>query len=541
VQNAVLYFIGTQLKTKTMIIWIRNASAFSVRSAFLSVLLCMLMQSVFSSSALLAQSFPSYRAFRDSLSRIEMIADATERGTTLNAFFNVMQSAGKIPFALRDSAAFLYRGAASSVRWNGDMNGWSNTTAGWNGTRLGGLDYWILEKTFPSDARLDYKLVLNGNNWILDPANPFQQMSGFGPNSELRMPDFVFPPDVIRNPNAPQGTLSGNTIIQSTRLGYAVQYRVYTPAGYDTLPNLPVMYVTDGHEYANDAMGSLLIVLDNLIASRRIRPVLAVFIDPRNPFNLSQNRRQDELPINPNYLAFVREELVPQITTAYRTMNAPSSRAIVGTSLGGICATYFGIAAPETFGLIGIQSPAYWFRPQIQTMVSDSSARPLRIFMSTGVINDAQNEARQMRNTMLQKNYPLRYREVNQGHSWGNWRGLVSEMLIYFFPTTMSVAKPAAELPNVARLEQNYPNPFNPSTEIRYQVSGVSDVRLEVFDVLGRKVSTLVSERQAAGNYTVNFNASGLASGIYFYRLDARSSGISAGSYTETKSMRLIK
>jgi hypothetical protein len=90
-------------------------------------------------------------------------------------------------------------------------------------------------------------------------------------------------------------------------------------------------------------------------------------------------------------------------------------------------------------------------------------------------------------------------------------------------------------------LSQNYPNPFNPSTGIRYQISGVSDVRLEVFDVLGRKVATLVNERQAAGSYQTTFNASSLASGTYLYRLEARALGSPAGVFSQTKKMLLVK
>jgi ELWxxDGT repeat protein len=104
-----------------------------------------------------------------------------------------------------------------------------------------------------------------------------------------------------------------------------------------------------------------------------------------------------------------------------------------------------------------------------------------------------------------------------------------------------SVEKISDTRPTRFELQQNYPNPFNPSTEIRYQVSGTSDVRLEVFDVLGRKVSTLVNERQAAGSYRVNFNAANLSSGTYFYRIEARSSGSQAGSFVETKKMLLVK
>jgi hypothetical protein len=90
---------------------------------------------------------------------------------------------------------------------------------------------------------------------------------------------------------------------------------------------------------------------------------------------------------------------------------------------------------------------------------------------------------------------------------------------------------------NVAReyeLAQNYPNPFNPVTMIRYQIPTAETVSLKVYDVLGKEVATLVSGRQEAGNYAVPFNASGLSSGMYFYRLQA-------GSFVETRKMMLVK
>jgi hypothetical protein len=73
------------------------------------------------------------------------------------------------------------------------------------------------------------------------------------------------------------------------------------------------------------------------------------------------------------------------------------------------------------------------------------------------------------------------------------------------------------------RLEQNYPNPFNPSTTIGYGVSGVGyrDVRLAVYDLLGREVTVLVNEKKAPGIYEVQFDGSRLASGVYFYRMQA--------------------
>lgn len=89
-------------------------------------------------------------------------------------------------------------------------------------------------------------------------------------------------------------------------------------------------------------------------------------------------------------------------------------------------------------------------------------------------------------------------------------------------------------MPQSFALGQNYPNPFNPSTVISFQLPVSSFVRLEVFDMLGRKVAILVNEQLSAGYHEVNFNASHLASGIYLYR-------ITTNKRSSTKSMTLIK
>lgn len=88
--------------------------------------------------------------------------------------------------------------------------------------------------------------------------------------------------------------------------------------------------------------------------------------------------------------------------------------------------------------------------------------------------------------------------------------------------------------PNSYNLAQNYPNPFNPATSIQYSIPYRSEVVLKVFDILGNEVATLVNEEKERGVYTVNFNGSGLASGMYLYRLQA-------GSFVETKKMILMK
>ncbi|NNE70611.1 MAG: T9SS type A sorting domain-containing protein, partial [Rhodothermales bacterium] len=96
------------------------------------------------------------------------------------------------------------------------------------------------------------------------------------------------------------------------------------------------------------------------------------------------------------------------------------------------------------------------------------------------------------------------------------------------------VSTEADGVPTSFELHANYPNPFNPATTIRYDVSANEMVRLEVFDVLGRKVSTLVNTQQAPGKYAVDFNARDLASGVYVYRLEA-------GAHVFTRTMLLLK
>ncbi len=101
-------------------------------------------------------------------------------------------------------------------------------------------------------------------------------------------------------------------------------------------------------------------------------------------------------------------------------------------------------------------------------------------------------------------------------------------------PTTTTGIATNHDLPEHFALEQNYPNPFNPTTVIRGEWTGKSDVRLVVYDILGRPVATLTNGRYPAGQYSFTFNAAGLASGVYFYRL-------TAGKFTATKSMVVVK
>ncbi len=113
-----------------------------------------------------------------------------------------------------------------------------------------------------------------------------------------------------------------------------------------------------------------------------------------------------------------------------------------------------------------------------------------------------------------------------------NYEGLFSK--VFNFTTGSSSSVNENENLYTYNLEQNYPNPFNPTTVIKYQLANPGFVTISVYNMLGMEIAKLVNEEKSAGEYEVEFDASNLSSGIYFYRLQA-------GSFVETKKMLLLK
>jgi hypothetical protein len=114
-------------------------------------------------------------------------------------------------------------------------------------------------------------------------------------------------------------------------------------------------------------------------------------------------------------------------------------------------------------------------------------------------------------------------------------RHLIMHEILAFLQSDVSSAEPFTDnTPDSYQLEQNYPNPFNVTTAIGYQLSAVSQVEVNIYNLLGQKVAKLVNERQPAGRYRVHWDASGSPSGTYYYQ-------ITAGEFQEVKRMTLLK
>ena len=118
----------------------------------------------------------------------------------------------------------------------------------------------------------------------------------------------------------------------------------------------------------------------------------------------------------------------------------------------------------------------------------------------------------------------------------GTYESQTSPIMVtmkYSQSTTVQ-AEEDLDVPVSSSLSQNFPNPFNPTTIIRYQLPQTGDVRMVVCDLLGQEVAMLVNEKKVPGSYEVKFNASGLASGVYLYRLQA-------GDFVQTKKLVLVR
>jgi len=229
-----------------------------------------------------------------------------------------------------------------------------------------------------------------------------------------------------------QGTLTDNRRISSEVLGYDLQYRVYIPQQSSADTAMPVIYITDGQWYISE--GELPQLLDREIAVGRIDPVIAVFVDSRNPDDLQQNRRNQQFFCNPAYVGFFTQELVPYIDQNYSSRAERDARVILGLSFGGRNSGCFGLMAHETFGGIAMQSPAN--TPMVEDLRYQfmvENPKPLKIFLSVGTIDDNTQAGQQLKETLEFLEYEMTYREVDAGHNWNNWKPLLDDVLHTFF------------------------------------------------------------------------------------------------------------
>ena len=379
----------------------------------------------------------------------------------VNALWDKLTRAQRIPLTTQNGAVFLYRGDAANVYWHGDFSYWQKPGS-IPGQRVPGTDLWYGIAKFPQDSRVSYQIMLNDAQEILDPANPRRRNDGLDFNNVLTMPAFQITDETKRRKEIPQGAVTDWIKFDSTVMGHPINYQVYTPPNYDALEKLPVLYVTDGERFAPDNIGAMNAVLDNLIAAKRITPVMAVYIDERDPHAPQNNRRVNDFLITPEKFAqFITQELVPAIDAQYRTNTSRDARVLVGASYGGVFGTYAALRYPDVFGNLAAFSPAYWVIANPNGASADAAsgaqrmndfitraynckreaacpASPQKIFYSSGIPGWDVGDLNPRAEALRARGDLVQIFTTQEGHNWSTWGGLTDEMLEYFFAAPRS-------------------------------------------------------------------------------------------------------
>lgn len=328
-------------------------------------------------------------------------------------------------------------------------------------SRLPGTDLWYKSRRMKADARFGYAFSVNDSlvpgakateaeeeaRWAAlqsDPLNPRRAPEPLA--SLVELPAARKQPWIEPHPDVPAGRIEESRF-RSERLGNERIIRVYTPPGYDPQAKDPkgqphgLLVVLDGRTYTSDIPTPT--ILDNLLAARRIPPLVAVFI--ANP---SAEARALELSCHPPFAEFLARELIPWVRRGWRVTADPARTAIAGSSLGGLAAGCAAFRFPDVFGNVLSLSGSFYWKPPGETEPEGLARRlaagrklPLRFYLEAGLMEDRPRPEgpsllasnRHLRTVLQAKGYAVEYHEFNGGHSILNWRGSIADGLLALF------------------------------------------------------------------------------------------------------------
>jgi enterochelin esterase family protein len=319
---------------------------------------------------------------------------------------------------------FIYQGEATHMAVTGDLNQWQ--LLGLPMIRIEGTDFWYRGGILEPDARIEYKYIRDGSDWILDPMNPQKVMGGFGFNSELRMPEYEIPFEIDSTRDIAHGTLL-DTIFYSHNLNNFRKIGLYLPPDYQvSSDSFPIVIFFDGWDYVNH--GKAPQTIDNLIWQKKIQPLIAIFVPP-----ISRTAEYAD-SLQTAFTNFVVGEIWGWISKRYRVKRNPNSHAMIGASNGGNICLWIAFHYPGLFKKAGVQSTNV--QSSLQRALLIAPVSDLQIFIHSAQYDIPIIHIRNswLIQTLFRKHYSFRFRLTNEGHNWRNWGAQVPEMLMWFFP-----------------------------------------------------------------------------------------------------------
>jgi len=313
-------------------------------------------------------------------------------------------------------------------------------------------DLWYITYEVRNDVRFKYYFSPNDpldNNWderyynrsVYDKLNK-KVMIFKGENEEDdEKSSYVIMPQSLEDvwtkkiEGVPRGSVEEYKF-ESENLEDKRRIRVYTPYGYDkNEKNYGFIVLTDGDEYIN--VLSATETLNNLIASEKIPPIVAIFID-------STENRMKELKCSDSFGEVIVKELIPWARQNYNISSNPKDAIICGLSLGGLTASYLGLNYSKIFGNILSQSGSYWYRPESYSSVIDDcwmssnfkkiDKLHLKFYLSIGVLETKDkiiDTNINLKDTLTSKGYNVEFQWFKSGHDYLSWgenlaNGLIS-------------------------------------------------------------------------------------------------------------------
>lgn len=304
--------------------------------------------------------------------------------------------------------------------------------------RLANTDVWYLTARVPAASRFTYRFKPPGKKAAVDPLNPLR----FRFSSYVELPAAPAQPWIVIQPNVPKGTLKEEKL-RSENLKEERPVSIYTPPDYDPKNgSYGLLVLFDGQDFRGPM--PIPTILDNLIAAKKIRPLVAILVD-----NLNEASRDRDLECYPPFADFLAKELVPWARQRYRFSAEPERTIVGGVSLGGLNAAFCAHRYPEVFGNVMSQSGAFgyfpgWEDPGVTSFsLAGSLIRefvttpklPIKFYLEAGLFESdcadpLLSQNRRMRDVLEAKGYSVVYSEFAGGHEFLSWRGSVADGLM---------------------------------------------------------------------------------------------------------------
>jgi enterochelin esterase family protein len=309
-----------------------------------------------------------------------------------------------------EQVTFVWRGTSAPFL-KGDFTDWEDGIS----LRQTGRDIWTRTLTFPRDAYLEYSFFLDGKR-VLDPSNPRRTSNGIGDmNNYFYMPSAT-PTELNRKgKGVEQGRISTHRLKSNWLLkGRTRAVHLYHPP---VRGPYPLLVVLDGAEYLHRA--KLAVIVDNLIAQKRIRPLAMAFVENGHA------ARPLEYAQNDGHLFFLLSEVIPLARRELDLITRRGVHGILGASLGGLAAMYSALRAPVVFGNVLSQSGSFHIDRReflINDLVRHLPFRPINIWMDVGRYEWLLESNRRLRRLLTSRGYDVTYHEQNAGHNYPAWR-----------------------------------------------------------------------------------------------------------------------